>query len=164
MNSTGDSSRCNYCLQIYPNDSLRRVKLRAVEFIRDMTYQIKCMMMVDSSNLDIDYVSDSPELQLTLQYLDQNGISSIRITSRFLSITTVEQVIDYLIQTFDLSMIGENLLLTSIDRGHGEIWMPIVYDRSCTLYQLDILSGSYLRFEFNLQNKRNDRENTLFIC
>ena len=125
------------------------------DYVRDMTDQINCMMIVDANNLDIDYVSDSPELKLTLQYLDQNGSPSIRITSRFLSITTVEQVIDYLIQTFDLSMAAENLLLTTIDRGHGEIWRPIVYDRSSTLYQLDISSGSSLRFEFSLQSKRN---------
>jgi hypothetical protein len=105
--------------------------------------------------LDIDYISNSNELNLTLQYLDQNRIPSVRITSRFLSITTIEQVIDYLIQTFDLPIASKNLQLTMIRGENNSIWKPIRYDQSTTLYQLDIQSNSYLRFEFNFETKLN---------
>lgn len=196
MSSNEDSTVCNFCLERYANDDLRRVKLRAVEFIRDYlnphlikrnhsnshffisiscifrlvnricinciddhirekAHEVHCSMLLNSQILDIDYVSDSSEVNLTLQYVDQNGIPSIRITSKFLSITTIEQVIDYLIATFDLSMTVENLVLTIIDRGHRGIWIPIVYDRSSTLYQLDITSENYLRFEFRIRTRRD---------
>jgi hypothetical protein len=97
--------------------------------------------------LDIDYVSNSKGLDITLQYIDQNQVPSMRITSRFLSITTIEQIIDYLIQTFDLPLTSNNFQLTMIRRENNQIWKPIVYDQSTTLYQLDIQSNSYLRFE-----------------
>jgi hypothetical protein len=104
-------------------------------------------LILNSKSLDIDYISNSIKLNLTLQYIDQNHIPSIRITSQFLSITTIEQIIDYLIQTFDLTIESNKFQLTIIRRENNEIWKPIFYDRSTTLYQLDIQSNSYLRFE-----------------
>jgi len=112
-------------------------------------------MILNSKSLDIDYLSNSIELNLTLQYIDRNRIPSIRISSRFLSITTIEQIIDYLIQTLDLPILSNNLLLTMIKNENNHIWYPIVYDKSTTLYQLDIKSNSYLRFEFSLETKKN---------
>lgn len=105
-------------------------------------------------SLDIDYISNSIELILTLQYIDQNKIPSVRISSRFLSIITIEQIIDYLIQTFDLSISSNNLLLTMIKKENNDIWYPIIYDKTTTLYQLDIKTNTYLCFEFSLEVKR----------
>jgi hypothetical protein len=41
-----------------------------------------------------------------------------------------------------------------IKNENNHIWYPIVYDKSTTLYQLDIKSNSYLRFEFSLETKK----------
>jgi len=72
-----------------------------------------------------------------------------------LSITTIEQIIDYLIQALELPVLANNLILTMIKRENNEIWYPIIYDKSTTLYQLDIRTNSYLCFEFSLEIKRN---------
>jgi hypothetical protein len=51
---------------------------------------------------------------------------------------------------------SNNLILTIIKReNNNEIWYPIIYDKSTTLYQLDIKTNSYLRFEFSLEIKKN---------
>jgi len=41
-----------------------------------------------------------------------------------------------------------------IKKENNEIWYPIIYDKSTTLYQLDIKTNNYLRFEFSLENKK----------
>lgn len=140
----------------FPVFLVNRICLTCIDnHVRDLAYRTNRAVILNSKFLDIDYISDSNELNLTLQYIDQNGVPSVRITSRFLLITTVEQVIDYLIQTFDLPVISKNLLLTLIQRANNETWKPVLYDRSTTLYQLDVRSDSYLRFEFGVEMKRN---------
>jgi hypothetical protein len=46
MTSTEDLFLCNYCLQYHSNENIRKVKLRAVEFIRDYLnpHLIKCKL------------------------------------------------------------------------------------------------------------------------
>ncbi len=127
---------------------VNRICLNCIDrHVRNIAYESNCALILNSKYLDIDYVSNSKGLDITLQYIDQNQVPSMRITSRFLSITTIEQIIDYLIQTFDLPLTSNNFQLTMIRRENNQIWKPIVYDQSTTLYQLDIQSNSYLRFE-----------------
>jgi hypothetical protein len=134
---------------------VNRICLNCINnYVRNIADQYNQTIILNSKSLDIDYISNSIELNLTLQYIDQNRIPSIRISSRFLSITTIEQIIDYLIQTFDLSVSSNNLILTMIKKENNEIWYPIIYDKSTTLYQLDIKTNNYLRFEFSLENKK----------
>ncbi len=47
MNSPEELFLCNYCLRHYPNENIRQVKLRAVEFIRDYLdpHLIKCKFL-----------------------------------------------------------------------------------------------------------------------
>jgi len=47
MNLTEELFLCNYCLQFYSYENIRKVKLRAVEFIRDYLnhHLIKCKIL-----------------------------------------------------------------------------------------------------------------------